>query len=379
MRILRVLLVDDDPEFLDFAKEVLTGAKYTVTVASNFKTASSDLQSQKGKTVVLADLKVGKESSVDFMIETLKKFPQIPFTLLGHSPPLESVIEALKQGAYDFLRKPVEPHILRHSVGRSSEKLSLSLETEKQEKETQQLLFRLKEELKKSRAHGAFKGFLISTAAHDFRSILTVLDGYHQMVKIQCRECGHPVASPLLDQARRSIVRLRTMAATLLDYEASEAGELKINRKTFELDALLAESVSFYQPHAEQKNLSLGLEAIPSPLRAKGDPDRVMQILDNLLYNAIKFTPAKGEIRVGAKAEDEKFATVWIRDSGLGISDEILKKVLDREAIPAKKDGDARFGLGLSICKRLIEVQNGKIWIESKPGVGSVVYFSLPA
>jgi signal transduction histidine kinase len=199
------------------------------------------------------------------------------------------------------------------------------------------------------------------------------------MVKIQCRECGHPVASPLLDQARRSIVRLRTMAATLLDYEASETGVLKINRKTFELDALLAESVSFYQPHAEQKNLSLGLEAIPSPLMAKGDPDRVMQILDNLLYNAIKFTPAKGEIRVGAKAEDGKFATVWIRDSGLGISDEILKKMLDRKAIPAKKDGDARFGLGLSICKRLIEVQNGKIWIESRPGVGSVVYFSLPA
>ena len=379
MRILRVLLVDDDPKFLDFAKEVLTNAKYSVTTASDFETAASFLHSQRGKTVVLADLKVGKESALDFMEEMLKKFPQIPFTLLCHSPPLESVIEALKQGAYDFLRKPVEPDILCHSVGRSSEKLSLSLETEKQEKETRELLSRSREELKKSRAHGAFKGFLISTAAHDFRSILTVLDGYHQMLKAKCQECGHPVASPLLEQARRSIVRLRTMAATLLDYEASETGALKINRKTFELDALLAESVSFYRPHAEQKKLSLGLEAIPSPLLAKGDPDRVMQILDNLLYNAIKFTPAKGEIRVGAQAEDGKFATVWIRDTGLGISDEILKKMFDKEEVPAKKDGDARFGLGLSICKKLIEVQNGKIWIESKPGVGSVVYFSLPA
>src|SRR4030042_4825357 len=123
MRIFRVLLGDDDPEFPDFANEVLTGAKYSVTPASDFETAASALHSQKGKTVVLADLKVGKESALDFMEETLKKFPQIPFTLLCHSPPLESVIEALKQGAYDFLRKPVEPAILCHSVGRSSETL----------------------------------------------------------------------------------------------------------------------------------------------------------------------------------------------------------------------------------------------------------------
>src|SRR3989337_287115 len=224
MRIFRVLLVDDDPKFLDFAKEVLTGAKYSVTTASDFETAASLLHSQKGKTVVLADLEVGKESALDFMKETLKKFPKTPFRPLGHFPPLESVIEALKQGAYDFLRKPVEPDILCHSVGQSSEKLSLSLETERQEKETLELLSRSREELKKSKAHGAFQGFLISTVAHDFRPILTVLDGYHQMLRSKCQECGHPVASPLLEHARPSIARLRTMGATLPYYEASAAG-----------------------------------------------------------------------------------------------------------------------------------------------------------
>ncbi|MGZ9252804.1 MAG: hypothetical protein ACXW4F_11640, partial [Candidatus Deferrimicrobiaceae bacterium] len=66
MRIFRVLLMDDDPKFLDFATEVLTGAKYSVTTASDIETAASALHSQKGRTVVLADLKVGKESSLDF-------------------------------------------------------------------------------------------------------------------------------------------------------------------------------------------------------------------------------------------------------------------------------------------------------------------------
>src|SRR3989304_1235055 len=109
MRIFRVLLVDDDPKFLDFENEVLTGAKYSVTTATDFGTAASALHSQKGKTVVLADLKVGKESSLDFMREALKKSPPTPFPLPGHSPPLGAFFEALKRGAYVFLRKPVEP------------------------------------------------------------------------------------------------------------------------------------------------------------------------------------------------------------------------------------------------------------------------------
>src|SRR3972149_7645539 len=112
MEILRVLLVDDDPKFLEFAGGVLTRARYSVTSKSDLGTAANTLDGFKGKAVVLSDLNVQKQSALVFLGGSLKKYPQIPLTLLARSPSLESVIEALKQGAYDFLRKPVAPDIL---------------------------------------------------------------------------------------------------------------------------------------------------------------------------------------------------------------------------------------------------------------------------
>jgi len=378
MKTLRVLLVDGDPSFLDFASGVLTGAKYSVSLASDIDAAAEALDAFKGKAVVLSDLSVGKKSALVFLRESLRKFSHVPFTLLAHSPSLESVIEALKQGAYDFLRKPVAPDILCHSVARSVEKLNLTLEGEKQESQNQRLLSRIQAELDKTRNISDFKGFLISTTAHDFNSNLTVLDGYHQVIKKRCMDCVEPEAVNLLEQARRSINRLRTMSATLLDYEAAERGVLQLRPTGFELTDVLEECVSFYRPYAEQKHVVMGIEGHVSPLTVRGDRGRVMQVLENLLYNAVKFTPPRGEIRVGARAENGETATIWVRDTGIGISKKLQEKIFESAGSGSDRDGTARIGLGLAICRRLIEAQNGKIWLESTPGKGTVVTFSLP-
>jgi signal transduction histidine kinase len=113
-------------------------------------------------------------------------------------------------------------------------------------------------------------------------------------------------------------------------------------------------------------------------LKPKGDEDRVLQILDNLLYNAIQFTPPEGEIRLGARTDDGRSVTVWIHDTGIGIPKSQLEKIFTENQIVTRKDGSARMGLGLSICRKLLEIQNGKIWLDSEPGKGTKVYFSLP-
>jgi len=322
-------------------------------------------------------LRVGEKCGLEFLSKTLKAHPQIPFIFQSSAPPLESVIGALKQGAYDFLRKPVDPGILRHAVARSIEKLNLSLESEKQEKEGRELLARSREELKKVKTLSDFKGFLISTASHDIKSVLTVLDGYHQIIKERCGGCASEEPLALLEQARRSIYRLRTMTATLLDYEAAERGELKVSLQRFQLDALLKDCRAFYRPYAEQKKVDLDVEDRIPALTVNADAARVTEVLDNLLYNAVKFTPPGGMIRIGARAEDEASAVVWVRDTGSGIPKSTLKKIFDRKEIVSRKDGNGRIGLGLSICKRLIEGQGGKIWMESAPGKGTKVLFSL--
>jgi signal transduction histidine kinase len=372
-----VLIVDSDPRDLAMLAAFLAEARYTVLQATGYPEAAAILSRHRGRLVVLSELKAGNECGHQFLKDTLKKYPFLPFVFITASPPLNSVLGALRQGAYDFLRKPVPPDILLHAVARSAQKLSLTLETEKQEKEIRKVLDRSREELKAARTLSSFKGFMISMAAHDFRSIITVLDGYLQFIKDRCQECEATEPAGMLDQAARTIGRLRTMASTLLDYEAAESGSIRLDIRPFPLADTLKDCVAFYRPYAKQKKVQLALEGDSRGVTVAGDRGKVMEILDNLLYNALKFTPSQGMIRLSGRKEDG-FAVICVSDSGAGIPKERLRKIFDQGDIVATLDSHARLGLGLTICKRLVEAQKGKIRIDSVPGKGTQVYFSLP-
>ena len=372
-----VLIVDSNPRDLAKHAAILTVARYNVLQASGVPDAVEILARHRGKLVVLSNLSIGGESGLKFLDDTLRKYPFLPFIFTATSPPLNSVLGALRQGAYDFLRLPVPPDILLHYIARAVQRLSLVLETEKQEKEIRKLLDRSREDLKDARTNSSFKGFMISMAAHDFRSIITVLDGTLQLIHERCKGCEVSEPGGMLEQAGRTIDRLRTMANTLLDYEAAESGSIRLDIRPFPLDDALKECVAFYRSYAEQKKIQLVLEGDSRGVNVVGDRGKVMEILDNLLYNALKFTPSQGTIRLSGKKEDG-FAVICVSDSGAGIPKEKLRKIFDQGDIVATLDSNARLGLGLTICKRLVEAQKGKIRIDSVPGKGTQVHFSLP-
>ena len=372
-----VLIVDSDPRDLSSHAAVLEAARYTVFQCARVPEAFGILARHRGKLVVLSELKIDGECGLKFLDETLRKYPFLTFIFLSSAPPLESVIDALKKGAYDFLRKPVAPDILLHSVARSAQKLLLTLETERQEKEIRKLLDHSREELKDAQSLSSFKGFMISMAAHDFRSIITVLDGYVQYIRDRCSGCGVTEPVGMLEQAARTIGRLRSMANTLLDYEAAESGKIRMEVRPFPLFDALNECLAFYRPYSEQKKVRLALEASSDSLTVLGDRGKVMEILDNLIYNALKFTPTGGTITLSGR-KDNGAALICVSDSGAGIPKEKLRKIFDRRDMVATLDSHARLGLGLTICKRLVEAQNGEIRIESVPGKGTQVYFTLP-
>ena len=372
-----VLIVD--PNSRDMAKHaaILTESHYTVLQATDFPEAAAILARHRGRLVVLSNLTAGDECGHQFLKDTLKKYPFLPFIFTAASPPLKSVLGALRQGAYDFLRMPVPPEILLHTVARSVQKLSLTLETEKQEKEIRKLLDRSREDLKDARTLSSFKGFMISMAAHDFRSIITVLEGYLHFIREKCEGCEISKQFGMHDQAVIAIGRLHTMANTLLDAEAAESGSIRLEVAPFPLVEALKECVALYSQSAEQKKIQLVLEGDSHGVIVSGDRGKVMEILDNLLYNALKFTPSQGTIRLSGWKEDG-FAVICVSDSGAGIPKEKLRKIFDLGDMVATLDAHARLGLGLTICKRLVEAQKGKIRIDSVPGKGTQVHFSLP-
>jgi len=376
MTVLRVLVVDEDTSFVRETCQLLLARRYAAVSAADFDEAARWISHYRGRLAVVAGLGVNGRSGIAFLEGTRRKHPHVPFTFVAEAPPLESVIEALKQGAYDFLRKPVPPDILLHSVARSLEKLNLSLETEKRERETRNLLAESDARLKDLERASSFRSFLLSMVAHDFRSVVTVLDGYLQAFAERCGDCGSDAAG-LVAQARRTTARLRRMAATILDHEAAERGALRIEARPFELEALLEECVSFYGPYAAQKGVELAVEEPLPAIVARADPDRVLQVLDNIVYNAVKFTPPEGSIRIGARLDGGR-AIVWVRDTGLGIDG----RVIEAACLPGNPEGlndaGARIGLGLAICRRLVESQRGTLTIESERGKGTVVSFTLP-
>jgi signal transduction histidine kinase len=378
MKLPSVLIVDSNSRDLAKLTGILEEARYTVLQASGYAEAAAILARHHGKLIVLSSLSAGGEDGHQFLMDTLKKYPFLPFTFTATDPPLESALGALRQGAYDFLRKPIPPDILLHSVARSAQKLILALETEKQEKEIRKLFDRSQGELKDARTLSSFKGFMISMAAHDFRSIITVLDGTLHLIKERCQGCVVSEPDGILEQATRTISRLRTMAGTLLDYEAAESGSIRLDIRPFPLADALKDCFAFYRTYAEQKKLKLLLEGDPDGVIVSGDRGKVMEILDNLLYNALKFTPALGTIRLSGMKEDG-YAVISVSDSGAGIPKEKLRSLFDQGEIVATLDSHARLGLGLTICKRLVEAQKGKIRIDSVPGKGTKVSFSLPA
>jgi signal transduction histidine kinase len=331
--------------------------------------------------IVVCGQKVADRCGLSFMSDTLKSYGSIPFILFAARPSADHVIAALRAGAHDFIRKPIHADTLLESVARASHRLELSLETERQEREARAELSAIRSEMKGARSQNAFKGFMISMAAHDFRSVLTVLDGYQQVIRQNCdRSCRNELPVRMLEQTSRTIFRLQSMANTLFDVEAAEKGELRIVPVPFDFDSLLVECASFYRPYAAQKRVDLDVVSPLPSMRALGDPVRVLQIFDNLLYNAVKFTPADGNIRIGSGSAEKGFVTATISDTGNGLPKSAIKELLsDTPSGSEKPDEHARMGMGLTICRRLIAQQNGRLGMTSEPGKGTIVSVSLPA
>ncbi len=378
MKTRRVLIIDNDPGELEKHSRMLSEARFSVLAAGNCAEADGILKRFRGRAAILSGLSVDGECMVAFMKKTLALYPFIPFLFLVSSPSLESVLDTMKAGAVDYLRKPVTREALSGSVSRSMDRMEASLEAEKLRKEIQKKLAKTRKEAQNAKTLSSFKGFMISMAAHDFRTILTVLDGYLQFLREKCRECPVSGDEGLLRRASRTVERLLSMTNTLLDHEAAETGRIRLEIKPFPLEETLRECMVFYGPYAEQKRVRLQLEPVSPGVTVKGDREKVMEILDNLVYNALKFTPAKGSIRLSGKKE-KGGVEITVSDSGQGIPEEKLRNLFNQEKMVATLDAHARLGLGMMICKRLVEAQGGKLIVNSILGKGTTVSFTLPA
>ncbi len=221
------------------------------------------------------------------------------------------------------------------------------------------------------------KNQLLSIVSHELRTPLSAIKGFTTTLLREDVQWDEATQRDFLKIIEEESDRLGELIDNLLDMTQIEAGALRISKEPLQLRNLVREAKDRAAHRSEAHWFVMDLPAeLP---RVWADPRRIRQVLNNLLENAIKYSPQGGQITIACEVEGDH-VLVSVADQGPGIPTEYLDKIFERffqvDAASTRKIGGS--GLGLSIAKGIVEAHSGKIWAESSPGQGSVFRFTLP-
>lgn len=216
---------------------------------------------------------------------------------------------------------------------------------------------------------------MINDIAHELRTPLTNIRGYLEALQDQIVDPTPEVIGSLYEESSL----LTRLVADLQELSLAEAGQIRLERHPIAVDECILKAVQMLQLQAAAKQLALRVDLPVHLPRVEADPERVGQVLRNLLGNAITHTPAEGEIVVSAAADKHKI-TISVRDNGYGIEARHLPSIFERfyRVDPSRSRATGGSGLGLAIAKQMVLAHGGQIWVESQPGRGTCFAFTLP-
>ena len=220
---------------------------------------------------------------------------------------------------------------------------------------------------------------LVSNISHDLRTPLSAMQGYLETLIIKAKELSEEQRDRYLRIARRHTVRLGTLIGDLFELSKLDAASVTPNLEAFSLAELIQDIAQEFQLEAENKNIQLEIDIDPEAPLTVGDISLIQRVLENLVRNAIRFTPRGGHITLELSQRPEVIA-VAVSDSGPGIPEQEIPRIFDRfyrsEDVEGRRSGSS--GLGLAIVKRILELHNSRITVLSKADIGTRFEFELP-
>ncbi|MFH1840884.1 MAG: HAMP domain-containing sensor histidine kinase [Candidatus Shapirobacteria bacterium] len=228
---------------------------------------------------------------------------------------------------------------------------------------------------------GLLKDEFVSIASHELRTPMTIIKNYLWLVLSQADQKLKPKPKKNLERAYLSTERLIRLVKDMLTVSRIEGKRLEINPSKFDLGSLCRQLLEEFKSKAEEKQLKLVFAPQKQTFIVTADKDKIREALLNLLGNALKFTPPHGQITIDLQKEGH-YLNTSISDTGQGINPEDQTRLFQKFArLNNAYTGvaeSAGTGLGLYIAKKLINLHQGKIWLQSKVGEGSTFTFSLP-
>lgn len=237
--------------------------------------------------------------------------------------------------------------------------------------------FELTNDISDRKAAERMKDEFVSVVGHELRTPLTSIHG--SLVLLASQKLGKltPQGQEFLEISLKNTQRLTRLINDVLDLERIESGRVTMAMQTYALGDLMAQAVQVMQAMADAKAIAISLDAVE--VNVWVDADHIIQVLTNLISNAIKFSPAQATVWLGATRRDHD-VLIWVKDQGRGIPPGKLNVVFERfqqvDASDSRRLGGT--GLGLAICKNIVQRHGGEIWAESTPDAGSTFFFTLP-
>lgn len=235
---------------------------------------------------------------------------------------------------------------------------------------------RINEELVKINAE---KDKFFSIIAHDLRSPFNNFLGLTQIMVEELSELTMDEIKKFTLSMRNSATSLYRLLENLLQWSRMQQGLIPLNPDVYKLLPIVKESTEFVQEQAKNKGIKITYN-ISDAIEVFADPDMVQSVIRNLVSNAVKFTHTDGQVTIGAKTLPDGSTEISVKDTGIGMDKEMVDNLFNVGEQTNRKgtQNEPSTGLGLIICKVLIEKHEGKLWVKSKEGKGSVFYFTLP-
>ena len=362
-----VLLIEDNPGDADLVRLRLVESNPPVQVDCVRK-LSEGLRSLADSTpsLVLLDLNLPDSRGAETFRRVLEKAPNVPVVILSGQDDEHLAMKAMHHGVQDYLVK--------------SDITSKQLERALRYAVERQALLRALDMTRKQQIE--FKNRFLSHVSHELRTPLTCI---HQYVSLLLDGLAGPLAVEQADHLRtvlKSVSQMHAMVRDLLEATRAETGKLKIEPRCLSLGQLIDQALTMMRPAADRKRVRLQTAVDPAIPLVYADPDRILEVLINLLDNAIKFTLAGGSITVKACMieTDASAAYLSVSDTGCGISPEALPRIFERlfqdsDSVDTNRSG---LGLGLYIAREIVTLHGGRMWAASQPGQGSTFSFHLP-
>lgn len=349
-----LLIVDDNQMNRELMSVQLGRLGYSITIAENGQQAL-DLTEKTPFDMILLDIMMPGINGIEVLSELRKKHSllNLPIIMVTADDGQERIIDAMQKGANDYLIKPLNIPV---TVARIKTQLTL-------------------------KDMSSLKDEFVRFASHDLKKPLIVSLDILSVLKEQSNE-GEPITKDtleLFDLLQKTGENMQNVIEGFLNTENLDSGISELNLNRIGINSIVSKSVLANQDYANQKNVELVDELNTNLPEIEVDEFRISQVLDNLIGNAMKFSPPETKTIVRTHS-DNKYIYAEICDSGPGLTDQDLDNLFTKKGILSNKPtgNESSTGIGLLISKQLIDQHRGKIGARNNPNKGATFWFGIP-